>query len=66
MNRIQNHKEGGIADVYDRHDYAAETKHVMEAVAAPIMAVVEGRTEDDHGYNVLRFGRPAFPFKWTI
>jgi integrase len=24
MNRIQNHKEGGIADVYDRHHYAEE------------------------------------------
>jgi integrase len=31
MNRIQNHKEGGIASVYDRHGYAEETKRVMEA-----------------------------------
>ena len=30
MNRIQNHKEGGIASVYDRHGYAEETKRVME------------------------------------
>jgi integrase len=45
MNRIQNHKEGGIGDVYDRHDYAAETKHVMEATAARIVALVEGRPE---------------------
>jgi integrase len=42
MNRIQNHKEGGIGDVYDVHDYAEETKRVMEAVAAKIMALVEG------------------------
>jgi integrase len=42
MNRIQNHKEGGIASVYDRHGYAEETKRVMEAVAAQIMALVEG------------------------
>ena len=34
MNRIQNHKEGGIASVYDRHEYADENKRVMEAVAA--------------------------------
>ena len=43
MNRIQNHKEGGIAPVYDRHGYAEETKRVMEAVAAKIMALVEGQ-----------------------
>jgi integrase len=43
MNRIQNHKEGGITDVYDRHHYEAETKHIMESVATRIMALVEGR-----------------------
>ena len=34
MNRIQNHREGGIASVYDRHGYAEENKRIMEAVAA--------------------------------
>jgi integrase len=42
MNRIENHKEGGIADVYDRHSYAVENKKIMEAVATNIMALVEG------------------------
>ena len=42
MNRIQNHREGGIASVYDRHQYAVENKAIMEAVAAKIMALVEG------------------------
>src|SRR5262249_53556268 len=46
MNRIQNHKEGGIASVYDRHGYAEETKRVMEAVAARIMRLVEGKSGD--------------------
>jgi integrase len=46
MNRIQNHKEGGIADVYDRHGYETETRRIMEAVAAKIMALVEGRADD--------------------
>ena len=45
MNRIQNHKEGGIADVYDRHGYEAETKRIMEAVARKIMTLSEGRRE---------------------
>jgi integrase len=42
MNRVTNHKEGGIASVYDRHGYADENTRVMEAVAARIMALVEG------------------------
>jgi hypothetical protein len=53
MNRIQNDKEGGIASVYDRHEYADENKRVMEAVAARIMALAEGRTEG----AVLQFAR---------
>jgi integrase len=43
MNRIQNHKEGGIADVYDRHHYETETKTIMESVATKIMMLVEGQ-----------------------
>jgi len=42
MNRIQNHREGGIADVYDRHKYEAENKKVMEAVARHIVTIAEG------------------------
>ena len=30
--------------MHDRHGYAEETKRVMEAVAAKIMALVEGRS----------------------
>lgn len=48
MNRIQNHVEGGIADVYDQHTYAVENKTIMEAVAARIMALVEGRPVADN------------------
>jgi integrase len=54
MNRIQNHKEGGISTVYDRHQYADEIKHTMEAVAARIMALAEGHPETG---NILTFGR---------
>ena len=50
MNRIQNHKEGGIGDVYDRHTYEDENKRVMEAVAARIIALAEGRGD---GGNVV-------------
>jgi integrase len=47
MNRIQNHKEGGIADVYDRHKYEIENKRVMETVANHILALAERRPEAD-------------------
>ena len=45
LNRVTNHKEGGIAGVYDRYAYADENKKIMETVAARIMALVEGQTE---------------------
>jgi len=53
MNRIQNHREGGIASVYDRHGYAEENKKVMDTVAAKIMSLVEGEPAG----NVVKFGR---------
>jgi integrase len=45
MNRIQNHREGGIADVYDQHKYAEENQRIMEAVAAHLLALAEGKAE---------------------
>jgi integrase len=52
MNRIQNHREGGIASVYDRHQYAAENVRIMETVAAQVMALVAGKPLPS---NVVRF-----------
>jgi integrase len=43
MNRVTNHKEGGITDVYDRHEYADENRKIMETVGAHIVALAEGR-----------------------
>ena len=42
MNRIQNHREGGIASVYDRHQYAEENKNIMETVARHLTNLVAG------------------------
>jgi integrase len=53
MNRVQNHKEGGITDIYDRHHYESVNKAIMESVANKIMALVEGRGGD----NVVTFAR---------
>ena len=51
MNRIQNHKEGGIGSVYDRHQYAEENKRIMETVAAHLLALATGQTA---AANVVR------------
>jgi integrase len=50
MSRIQNHKEGGIASVYDRFQYAAENQKIMEAVTNKFLALIDG----DEGKNVYR------------
>ena len=52
MNRLQNHKEGGIGSVYDRHSYAPENQRIQEAVADRIMALVDG----DASGNVVAIG----------
>jgi hypothetical protein len=51
MNRIQNHKEGGIGDVYDRHEYAAENKRVMESTATHLLVLAQGNAAPS---NVVR------------
>lgn len=47
MDRIMNHKEASVGDIYDRHDYSQTMKHVMEAVAAHIMALATGEPLDN-------------------
>jgi integrase len=51
MNRIQNHREGGIADIYDRHEYADENKRIMETVAGKIMSLIDGVGDN----NIIEF-----------
>ena len=51
LNRVTNHREGGIADVYDRHGYADENKRIMEAVAARLLTLAEGTAST----NVISF-----------
>jgi integrase len=47
MNRVTNHKEGGIADVYDRFRYEKENRAIMESVASHVMALAEGRRDSN-------------------
>jgi integrase len=54
MNRVQNHREGGIANVYDRHQYGDENKRIMEAVASRITTLGNGSPD-----NVLPFEKAA-------
>ena len=53
MNRIQNHREGGIGSVYDRHAYADENRRIMEAVSSHLLTLAEGR-EETNNVVVLR------------
>jgi integrase len=48
MNRVQNHKEGGIGSIYDRHSYAEENKRIMEAVAQRLVWLAEGGTAESN------------------
>ena len=50
MNRITNHRDGGIADVYDRYRYSEENKKIMETVAQHIVMIAENRS------NVIELG----------
>jgi integrase len=45
LNRVTNHREGGIASVYDRHGYADENKRIMEATAARLLSLAENRQD---------------------
>ena len=60
MDRAMNHmrkdrQKGSVTDVYDRHDYSAEIKRVMEAVAAHIVGLATGQPADDG--KVVAFNR---------
>ena len=48
MNRVQNHREGGIGSVYDRHQYSEENKRIMETVARKLL-------DEDGTANVIPF-----------
>ena len=41
MDRIANHRKGGVTDVYDRHGYEEEDRRIMAAVARHVSSLVE-------------------------
>jgi integrase len=43
MDRILNHVEESVTDVYDRYEYADEDQRIMEAVSAHLLALANGR-----------------------
>jgi integrase len=42
MDRVLNHVEESVTDVYDRHKYAKEDRRIIEAVAAHLLALASG------------------------
>ena len=63
LNRITNHKEGGIASVYDRHGYADENKRIMERVAHHILSLAEGRAADNVSWRWPKVASPTTSVK---
>jgi hypothetical protein len=65
MNRVQNRREGGVTDTYDRHGYAEENKRVMGAVANRILALATkrdgGKIVSFPSLRLLPHRRHAFP-----
>jgi integrase len=49
MDRIANHKEDQVTDIYDRYSYAEEDQGIMETLGRHILSLVEG---DDDGKAV--------------
>jgi integrase len=39
MNRISNHKEDGVTDIYDRYGYAEEDRGIMETLGRHILSL---------------------------
>jgi len=53
LNRISGNR-GGIAGVYQRHDWAAEKRAALDAWAAHVLAAAEGWSPS---HNVVKLGR---------
>jgi integrase len=51
MDRISNHRDGRVRDVYDRHGYEREDAAIMDAVARHVIGIVDGTTATG---NVVR------------
>lgn len=54
---VLNHTAGsraGVVGIYQRHDYAAEKRAALDAWAEHVMALVEGRREDDNVISMQR------------
>ena len=43
LSRILNHADKGITSVYDRHGYDAEKRAALDAWAAKLRDIIEGR-----------------------
>jgi integrase len=49
MDRILNHKSRSVGAIYDRYSYESEDQGIMEAVAARILALAEGKGAASNG-----------------
>ena len=54
--KLVSSSRGGIAGVYQRHDWAAEKRAALDAWATHVRSIVEGRID---GTNVVKMPRNA-------
>ncbi len=54
--KILNHVETGVTAIYDRHSYAAEKRHALEAWAANLERILSGKPKSD---NVVPMAKAA-------
>jgi integrase len=59
MDRILNHSDPSVGTVYDRHSYADEDRRIMERVAQHIVAIAEGRKDDNVVFAKFHGAEPA-------
>ncbi|MFZ3325666.1 MAG: site-specific integrase, partial [Methylocella sp.] len=60
--QVLNHVSGsraGIVGIYQRHDFANETRAALEAWGEHVEAIVEGRTLDGNVISLRAKGAPA-------
>jgi len=43
MDRVLNHVEKSVTDIYDRHKYAKEDRRIMEVVASRLLVLASGK-----------------------
>jgi hypothetical protein len=59
MNRVTNHIEGGISDVYDTYGYEDENKQIMKTVGDYLLVLAAGKDRNAGKVVEVEFKKSA-------